>query len=92
MPVFATIQPAAMAEGSLDKLAPTPLPTTNAANSQINRALEMKFLLNDHNSYSRLAAALARFVRTTMSPNNPNRHVPTDSELRYQARWMWYDE
>ncbi|KAJ3537751.1 hypothetical protein NM208_g6182 [Fusarium decemcellulare] len=50
------------------------------------------FLLNDHNSYRRLAAGLSRFVASAISPNNPNSHVPTDEELQYQARWMWYDD
>lgn len=53
---------------------------------------KVPFLLNDHNSYRRLASGLSRFVATTMSPNNPNSHVPTDEELQYQARWIWYDE
>lgn len=52
----------------------------------------MPFLLNDHNSYRRLTSGLTRFVVYTMSPNNPNSHVPTDEELQYQARWIWYDE
>ncbi|KAF7550023.1 hypothetical protein G7Z17_g5999 [Cylindrodendrum hubeiense] len=52
----------------------------------------MPFLLNDHNSYRRLTSGLTRFVANTMSPNNPNSHVPTDEELQYQARWIWYDE
>ncbi|KAH6676930.1 hypothetical protein F5X68DRAFT_173877 [Plectosphaerella plurivora] len=60
--------------------------------SQLYRNAGAPFLLNDHNSYTRLTAGLARFVTTTMSPNNPNRHVPTDEELQYQARWMWYNE
>ncbi|KAH7129541.1 hypothetical protein B0J13DRAFT_453524 [Dactylonectria estremocensis] len=53
---------------------------------------KVPFLLNDHNSYRRLASGLSRFVATTMSPNNPNSHVPTDEELQYQARWIWYDD
>ncbi|CRK26629.1 hypothetical protein BN1708_014602 [Verticillium longisporum] len=51
----------------------------------------MPFLLNDHNSYSRLTAGLTRFVVSAMSPNNPKRHVPTDEEIQYEARWLWYD-
>ncbi|KAK7413943.1 hypothetical protein QQX98_007212 [Neonectria punicea] len=47
---------------------------------------------NDMTSYRRLANELSRFVASTMSPNNPNSHVPTDDELRYQARWIWCDE
>lgn len=50
------------------------------------------FFINDNNSYRRLKRELSRFVMTTMSPNNPNRHIPSDDELKYQARWILYDE
>ncbi|KAI1379508.1 hypothetical protein F4677DRAFT_409412 [Hypoxylon crocopeplum] len=50
------------------------------------------FFLNDTNCYRRLARGLSRFVASTMSPNNPNRHVPTDEEIQYQARWLIYDD
>lgn len=50
------------------------------------------FFLNDANCYRRLARELSRWVTSTMSPNNPNQHVPTDDEMRYQARWILYDE
>lgn len=42
--------------------------------------------------YRRLAWDLDRFVTAAMSPNNPNRHVPTDEELKHQARCILYDE
>ncbi|KAI1109722.1 hypothetical protein F5Y14DRAFT_455744 [Nemania sp. NC0429] len=48
--------------------------------------------LNDANCYHRLAKDLGRFVTATMSANNPNRHVPTDEELKHQARWIIYDD
>lgn len=48
--------------------------------------------LNDANCYRRLAKDLGRFATSTMSANNPNRHVPTDEELKHQARWIIYDE
>ncbi len=49
------------------------------------------FFLNDANCYRRLAKELGRFVASTMSPNNPNRRVPSDAELQHQARWILYD-
>lgn len=52
----------------------------------------MPFFLNDPNRYRRLARELSRFVATSMSPNNPNMHKPTDDELRYHARWIFFDE
>lgn len=50
------------------------------------------FLMNGSACYRRVARDLGRYVTKCMSPNNPNRHVPTDSELQYQARWILYDE
>ncbi|KFA72482.1 hypothetical protein S40288_06642 [Stachybotrys chartarum IBT 40288] len=50
------------------------------------------FFLNDANCYRRLAQELTRWVTATMSPNNPNCHVPTDAELQHQARWILYDD
>lgn len=50
------------------------------------------FFLNDKNCFRRLARELSRFVASTMSPKNPNSHIPVDDELRYQARWILYDE
>ncbi|KAG8407106.1 hypothetical protein J3458_020600 [Metarhizium acridum] len=52
----------------------------------------MPFFLNDANCYRRLAKELRRWVKSTMSPNNPSRHTPTDEELQYQARWILYDD
>ncbi|KZL68545.1 c2h2 type zinc finger domain-containing protein [Colletotrichum incanum] len=60
--------------------------------SEQPRGKGMPFFLNDPNRYARLARELSRFVASTMSPNNPNKHVPTDEEIRYQARWMLYDD
>ncbi|KAI1369707.1 hypothetical protein F5Y08DRAFT_292730 [Xylaria arbuscula] len=48
--------------------------------------------LNDANCFRRLAKDLIRFVTATMSANNPNRHVPTDEELQFQARLIVYDD
>ncbi|EFQ32278.1 hypothetical protein CGRA01v4_11139 [Colletotrichum graminicola] len=60
--------------------------------SERPRGKGMPFFLNDPNRYARLARELSRFVASTMSPNNPNNHVPTDDEIRYQARWILYDD
>jgi hypothetical protein len=49
------------------------------------------FFLNDANCYRRLTRELARWVGSTMSPNNPSCHIPTDEELQHQARWILYD-
>ncbi|KAL2127282.1 hypothetical protein VTI74DRAFT_10989 [Chaetomium olivicolor] len=48
--------------------------------------------LNDANCYQRLARELKKWVASTMSPNNPNCHVPSDEELQHQARWIIYED
>ncbi|POR39350.1 Homeobox protein 4 [Tolypocladium paradoxum] len=58
----------------------------------LNHAKAIPYFLNDANCYRRLARELRRWVTSTMSPNNPSRHVPTDDELQYQARWILYDD
>ncbi|RMJ14836.1 hypothetical protein CDV36_005457 [Fusarium kuroshium] len=61
-------------------------------NPSINSISVTPFFLNDNNSYRRLTRELSRFVVSCMSPNNPNSHVPSDEELKYQARWILYDD
>lgn len=50
------------------------------------------YFFHDANCYRRLARELGRWVQSTMSPNNPNYHVPSDEELQHQARWILYEE
>ncbi|RYP64045.1 hypothetical protein DL771_008970 [Monosporascus sp. 5C6A] len=57
-----------------------------------NVRIGMAAFFSDANCDRRLARCLSRFVASTMSTNNPNRHVPTDEELRHQARWIVYDD
>ncbi|XWW95525.1 hypothetical protein V2A60_003485 [Cordyceps javanica] len=59
---------------------------------QFSKPSNTPSFLNDANCYRRLAKELKRWVVSAMSPNNPNRHVPKDEELRYQARWIIYDD
>ncbi|RSM19469.1 hypothetical protein CDV31_001629 [Fusarium ambrosium] len=61
-------------------------------NPPINSTPVTPFFLNDNNSYRRLTRELSRFVVSCMSPNDPNSHVPSDEELKYQARWIPYDD
>ncbi|CAM1511897.1 Fc.00g094100.m01.CDS01 [Cosmosporella sp. VM-42] len=50
------------------------------------------YFFNDSNFYRWLARELGHWVVATISPNNPNRHVPSDEELRHQARCILYDD
>ena len=51
-----------------------------------------RMFINSANFFSWLVRDLTRWVTATMSPNNPNCHVPTDEELQHQARCIVYDE
>lgn len=73
---------------------PSPALTSTAAGSSGSTVAPIKlppFFLNDANCFNRLARELSRWVMATMSPMNPNCHVPADEELQYQARWILYD-
>ncbi|KAF4811232.1 hypothetical protein CGCTS75_v014345 [Colletotrichum tropicale] len=50
------------------------------------------FVLNDCNSHWWLSMELKRWAASTMSPNNPTHHVPSDEEIRHQARFLLFDE
>ncbi|KAG5655093.1 hypothetical protein KAF25_000216 [Fusarium avenaceum] len=67
-------------------------PSTTQNSFHFNTPFSWTLFNNDSNSYRRLARGLSRFVMTTISSNNPSSHVPTDEELKYQARWIWYGD
>ncbi|KAH6996509.1 hypothetical protein BKA56DRAFT_471178 [Ilyonectria sp. MPI-CAGE-AT-0026] len=69
-----------------------PMKNTQGPHESPNSLQPGPFFLNDANCYRRLAKELTRWVSSTMSPNNPNQHVPTDAELQHQARWILYDD
>ncbi|KAH0438378.1 C2H2 type zinc finger domain-containing protein [Colletotrichum camelliae] len=50
------------------------------------------FALNDCNSHRWLFMELKRWAASTMSPNNPTHHVPSDEEIRHQARFLLFEE
>lgn len=51
-----------------------------------------RIMLNQSNCYWGLEKELGRFVKSMMSPNNPNQHIPTDAELQHQSRWILHNE
>lgn len=74
-------------------VSPVPFGSSNPLVPLSNEILtDRMFLMNGSACYRRLARDLGRFVTKCMSPNNPNRHIPTNNELQYQARWILYDE
>lgn len=61
-------------------------------NSQAPQRKPGTIFFNDPNFDRWVGRQLARWVAATMSPHNPNQHVPTDEELQHQARWIAYEE
>ncbi|KAL5119953.1 hypothetical protein ACEQ8H_002051 [Pleosporales sp. CAS-2024a] len=45
----------------------------------------------DTNFFRIFESDMRRWVASTMSPKNPNCHVPSDQEIQHQARWIVYD-
>jgi hypothetical protein len=76
---------------TLTNTAAAPAPASTSTGSTNPPIKLPAFFLNDANCYRRLARELSRWVGATMSPMNPNFHIPTDEELQHQARWIIYD-
>ncbi|AEO55367.1 C2H2 transcription factor [Thermothelomyces thermophilus ATCC 42464] len=69
------------------------LPSSESdASNRVPQKTRGTLYINDANCYLRLARELKKWVTATMSPNNPNRHVPSDEELQHQARWIIYED
>ena len=60
--------------------------------SSMSNMKRSQLFLCASNNFRQLSRDLTRYVASAMSPNNPNRHIPTDDEIRHQARWVLYDE
>ncbi|KAF4836764.1 hypothetical protein CGCSCA4_v012239 [Colletotrichum siamense] len=69
--------------------------TAHKASGSLRRPGWLKsgaFVLNDCNSHRWLSMELKRWAASTMSPNNPTHHVPSDEEIRHQARFLLFDD
>ncbi|KAJ4020220.1 hypothetical protein NW752_005327 [Fusarium irregulare] len=82
-----------------DDQSPPVIPqTTDSPNAEGQSTLRPTWLgpgiyvLNDPNHIPWFAREMKRWVKATMSPNNPICHVPSDEELRHQARCLLYNE
>jgi hypothetical protein len=67
--------------------------TTEAmlATAGFNMYVPPKGLLPDDFNFFRIFESdIKRWVAATMSPRNPNCHVPSDEEIQHQARWIMY--
>lgn len=69
------------------------LSQVDAGSQTQNDGIQMgTYRLHDPNFYKWLGRELGRWVTSTMSPNNPNCHVPSDKEIQHHARFLMYDE
>lgn len=48
-------------------------------------------LPDDTNFYRIFDSDMRRWAAATISPKNPNCHMPSDEEIQHQARWIMYD-
>ncbi|KAH7384197.1 hypothetical protein DE146DRAFT_217858 [Phaeosphaeria sp. MPI-PUGE-AT-0046c] len=75
----------------------TPLPVTSDVSSSTritmfdNRERPMILLPDDTNFFRIFETDLRRWVCASMSPKNPNCHIPSDEEMQHQARWIMYN-
>lgn len=74
-------------------------PSSDSNNSMHNSPLPQQpgkarslYTLQDANCYRRLELELSRFVASCVSKHSPNPHIPTDEEIRRQARWILYND
>jgi hypothetical protein len=85
------------AEQTHDFLTPLPtfsedLVTLPTSNTQTDMYGRLRVLLpDDTNFYRVFDSDMRRWAASTLSPKNPNCHVPSDEEIQHQARWIMYD-
>lgn len=68
-----------------------PESTTTTA-TQVDMYGRLRSLLPDDTNFYRIFDSdMRRWAASTLSPKNPNCHVPSDEEIQHQARWIMYD-
>ncbi|USP74969.1 hypothetical protein yc1106_02243 [Curvularia clavata] len=66
--------------------------TLSSPTTQPNTNGPLRTLLpDDANFYRIFDLDMRRWAASTLSPKNPNCHVPSDEEIQHQARWIMYD-
>jgi len=65
----------------------TPIYSPGNVSTTASAQQQQLCLRTDVNQFA-LAQQLTRFIVQCTSANNPNRHVPTDAEIRHHARWI----
>ncbi|KAL2255384.1 hypothetical protein VTK26DRAFT_3473 [Humicola hyalothermophila] len=86
------LQPSGRRRSSEEILPPSSAGSGGGTGNATRSRTTGRYYLADTNCYLRLARELKKWVAATMSPNNPNCHVPSDEELQHQARWIVYED
>ncbi|XP_014552844.1 hypothetical protein COCVIDRAFT_41052 [Bipolaris victoriae FI3] len=67
-------------------------PTIPSPTAQSDSYGRVRTLLpDDANFYRIFDSDMRRWAASTLSPKNPNCHIPSDEEIQHQARWIMYD-
>jgi hypothetical protein len=87
------IAPAKIPSGSIPFTAPGENgPVSLTSTTMYDMHGRPKNLLPDDTNFFRIFERdLKRWVSASMSPKNPNCHVPSDEEIQHQARWIVYN-
>jgi hypothetical protein len=71
---------------------PLILPTMPDVTTPVDTYGRLRSLLPDDTNFYRIFDSdMRRWAASTLSPKNPNCHVPSDEEIQHQARWIMYD-
>jgi hypothetical protein len=67
-------------------------PIMPESTTQVDMYGRLRSLLPDDTNFYRIFGSdMRRWAASTLSPKNPNCHVPSDEEIQHQARWIMYD-
>ncbi|EOA84566.1 uncharacterized protein SETTUDRAFT_136488 [Exserohilum turcica Et28A] len=65
--------------------------TPSTATQPDTQGRQRTLLPDDTNFYRVFESDMRRWAASTLSPKNPNCHVPSDEEIQHQARWIMFD-
>lgn len=66
-------------------------PAPSEAKTRHSHRSHKGFMPGEANFYNTFVSDLKRWVAATMSPRNPNSHIPSNEEIQHQARWIMYN-
>ncbi|KZL79151.1 c2h2 type zinc finger domain-containing protein [Colletotrichum incanum] len=91
-PLESPLDPPLLESGTLSMESESTGPNGRSIHPQFSTITSKYAFFNDANFNRWLSQELRRWVAATMSPNNPNCHVPSDQEIQHQARFIVYED